>query len=117
MKVRALLVAGVLAVLGGAEAAQAIDGPRAVRHIRKGVSNDCQAHARYGLFCEDWGVTDCRKPSRVKVYCTAWEHLRRNGNWRECIFRVAAVENPRTGWVRIWGGVKRCYAEGGSQIS
>lgn len=114
MRIRALLAAGALLVLGGAEAAQAIEGPRAVRHIRKLVAEDCRSYP--GFDCLDWEVTRCYKISWRKVRCSAWQQYSHNGNWRECRFKVAAVEERWRNWVRLHFGRVRCFSESGKEI-
>jgi hypothetical protein len=107
---------GVLVVLMAAiaEPASAINGPRAVRHIRQAVAEDCHSHP--AAKCLYWEVSHCYKLSARKVRCHALQQYRYNGNWRECRFNAAAVEERHGPLVHLHFGRTRCYSESGELI-
>jgi hypothetical protein len=94
--------------------ASAIEGQRAVRHIKLYVQQDC--HSYPGFRCVGWHVEHCYEISRRKVRCRAIQEFRHNGNWRQCVSGVAAVEWPDHSYVELHFGYTRCYSESGEEI-
>lgn len=115
MKLKTLIaIVGVLgAVSLAASPAYAIEGPRAVRHIKLAVKDDC--HSYRAATCLYWEVSHCFKLGHWKVRCHALQQYRVHGNWRECRFNAVAVEG-HDGWVHLHFGYTRCYSENGELI-
>jgi hypothetical protein len=112
MKRVAVLV--TLLIAFGASEAQAIEGQRAVRHIKLAVKEDCNSYRSEGATCLYWEVSHCFELGRSKVRCKALQQYRLNGNWRECRFHASAVE--RAGLVHLYFGRTQCYSESGEPI-
>lgn len=110
----------VLAALGCllvATPAGAIEGPRAVRHIKRLVEANCYSDARAnGATCLGWRVWHCYKLGSYKVRCRSYQEYRKNGNWRICYFTTAAVERRDRSLVDLHFGRGRCYSESGAPI-
>lgn len=112
-----LLVFVLLGALVLPSAAGAIDGPRAVRHIKLAVKRNClEEERRYHATCLGWRVWSCYKLSRRKVRCHSDQEYRHHGNWRICYFRTAAVENRSRTLVSLHFGRSRCYNESGGLL-
>jgi hypothetical protein len=111
------MLGAVFVVVGGVGAsntAQAIEGQRAVRHIKRYVEQDCYSYR--GFRCVGWGVEHCFKLGQRKVRCKAHQEYIHNGNWRICLFRASAVERRDRHLVDLHFGYTRCYSESGDEI-
>lgn len=97
MKLKVLAVS-LLAMFAFVGTAQALNGPYAVRQIKKYVDENCYERSarEAGFVCIDWGVSHCYKLGQRKVRCKAYQEYRVNGHLKGCFFHETMVE-PRHG--------------------
>lgn len=116
MRIKVVVAAVLVFLTVDVGSAQAINGPWAVRHIKRVVDEDCHSYRAEGAVCLYWEVGHCYKLGRRKVRCKALQQYRVNGNWRECRFHASAVKERHGPYVHFFFGQTQCYSASGAPI-